>query len=152
MKPLLRQLLPMANILQWITNTKNAAEPLKPVPATTGNIEDDWCLLEEWEEPVDEDLQSSIATIEQINLAKSQTGEGTLKKYSERATSLGKIAPTLQTTLTAIQNSMAANAKKSGSLVPDKNYQNRVYPNLAELKDRELKLRKMKKRRHLKSK
>jgi DNA repair ATPase RecN len=109
---------PMANILSWLRNTQ---QPSKD------NIEDDWSVIDETER--EEDMASSICTIEPAipvpKLDKTEKSENDLKL--------------------AVENRILelTSLKKKYSTAPRQTSE--IVKTLAQLKDKELKLRKLQK-------
>jgi hypothetical protein len=135
----------MSSILSWISKSVSSNPEMKKVyDQKPGNelkdkeIEDDWCLFEEIPpsiaaSTVEDDMSSSIATIEQINVTNEVLAPGQ-KPMSIRN---GINASNLSAIHTNIARLTAANAERQK--IP------RINATLANLKDKELKERKMQK-------
>lgn len=99
-------------------------------------IIDDWCLFEEILQPahaLEDDMSSSIATIEQINITNEVLAPGQKPMSIRNSTN----ASNLSAIHSNIARLTAANAERQKNP--------RTNPTLANLKDKELKERKMQK-------
>ncbi|KAJ2996625.1 hypothetical protein HDV02_006323 [Globomyces sp. JEL0801] len=134
----------MSYILTWIANTitnstATAVHPsaVKEQPVNNPNDSmDDWCILDENANPIEEDASSSIATIEPVRvlaMEKSLLVE-TKNSKEDATTGLQAHLPLLQQALSETSLAFVKEGKIRTQRQP---------PTLAQLKDKELKMRKM---------
>jgi hypothetical protein len=121
----------MQGILKWLTSS----EPTK-------EIEDDWCLLEELEKEKEEDIHSSTCTIEPVitpNLPVAVPAP--LSKQLDN--SLPKL--TKDTDKTSVPNLQAVVENRILELQQGSKLKYQMRNDLAQIKDKELKYRKLQK-------
>lgn len=120
----------MSSLFDWFTSTIITTE--KGTKAAEKEVEEDWVLFEELEQKED-DCSSSIATIEPVKVIQKEGKVHTAQIPDEIQAPNMSLAYALEQRIAEIKSTMA------NENIP------RVHGALAELKDKELKMRKMRK-------